>query len=74
MIQNGLSAGFIQPYNARIIIFVDGPEDLELHDDFDWGTEAIKAIDKWTKGEKTVTTHDWSKTQGVEEKGNLAAT
>ncbi|KAI5899268.1 uncharacterized protein SCHCODRAFT_02604665 [Schizophyllum commune H4-8] len=47
MIKNGISAGFIQPYNESIILFVDGPTDRSAHAAYDWGKAALDAIDEW---------------------------
>ena len=47
MIKNGIEAGFIQPYNESIILFVDGPADRAAHATFDWGKAALDAIDEW---------------------------
>ncbi|KAF5379889.1 hypothetical protein D9757_007191 [Collybiopsis confluens] len=51
MIQRAIDDGFIQSYNDRLIILVDGPQDLEQHEDYDWGSAALKAVESWRKGE-----------------------
>ena len=38
MVRNGVRAGFIPPSNEGLIRFVDGPEDMSAHEEFDWGT------------------------------------
>ncbi|KAG6906551.1 hypothetical protein DXG01_013237 [Tephrocybe rancida] len=47
LIENGIKEGYIHPENKRLIIFVDGPSRPDEHEDFDWGTAALDAIDKW---------------------------
>ncbi|KAE9398314.1 hypothetical protein BT96DRAFT_994939 [Gymnopus androsaceus JB14] len=76
MIQNALNDGFIQPYNVRLVTFVDGPEDLDEHESYDWGTAALRAIDDWKKG-KANAVYDWTKQNqldGTQAEGNLAVT
>ncbi|KIK54552.1 hypothetical protein GYMLUDRAFT_48684 [Collybiopsis luxurians FD-317 M1] len=68
MILRAIEDGFIQPFNVKLITFVDGPEDLELHEQYDWGTAALKAIEGWKKGEHKAF-YDWSKRMN----GNLAS-
>jgi hypothetical protein len=47
LVRNGIEAGFIPEANAALLVFVDGPEDLGLHDTFDWGSAALKAVKEW---------------------------
>jgi hypothetical protein len=47
LVKNGLREGFIQPYNERLIIFVDGPTDKQAHEEYDWGAAALQALDDW---------------------------
>jgi predicted Rossmann-fold nucleotide-binding protein len=47
LVRNGIEAGFIPEANADLLVIVDGPEDHSLHDTFDWGSAAIKAIEAW---------------------------
>ncbi|KAH8102959.1 hypothetical protein BXZ70DRAFT_1006140 [Cristinia sonorae] len=60
LVRNGISEGFIQPKNERLIQFVDGPSNHEEHEDFDWGSATLQALEKW----ETVIdsyTYDWTK-------------
>jgi len=47
LIRNGIENGFIQPRNESLIVFVDGPESIEEHDTFDWGTASMNALQSW---------------------------
>lgn len=47
LVKNGIAAGFIQPFNESIILYVDGPSDRSAHVTFDWGSAALEMIDKW---------------------------
>ena len=46
------------------MIFVDGPDDAQEHDTFDWGRAALAEIDRWEKG-KSNPLFDWSKKDSV---------
>uniref|UniRef100_A0A8H8CN46 Cytokinin riboside 5'-monophosphate phosphoribohydrolase n=1 Tax=Psilocybe cubensis TaxID=181762 RepID=A0A8H8CN46_PSICU len=50
LIKSSIDAGFIKPSSERLIQFIDGPENHEEHESFDWGTAAIEALDNWEKG------------------------
>lgn len=39
--------------------FVDGPEDPQEHETFDWGKAALEAIESWKHGENNPL-YDWS--------------
>jgi hypothetical protein len=56
--------GFIEPANERLVLFVDGPPNLlpdataipeenpewiKAHEEFDWGTAALEALDGWDR-------------------------
>ncbi len=58
LIQNGIAAGFIAPINEKIVVFVDGPADLEEHASFDWGSAALEAVDAWTWEAELI--YDWT--------------
>ncbi|KAF8871955.1 hypothetical protein CPB85DRAFT_1350947 [Mucidula mucida] len=58
LIQNGIAAGFIAPINEKIVVFVDGPADLEEHASFDWGSAALEAVDAWTWEAELL--YDWT--------------
>ena len=60
LIRNGIKAGFIQAQNEHLITFVDGPADMKEHEEYDWGTAALAALDKWEKSDRTYN-YDWSK-------------
>ena len=60
LIQNGISEGYINASNADLIVFVDGPTWHEEHENFDWGTAALQAIESWT-GDNIKPLFDWTK-------------
>lgn len=60
LIQNGVSEGFIRPKNQHLIRYVDGPEDLSLHETFDWGKATLDALDNW-QAVDAVVFYDWTK-------------
>lgn len=64
MIKKSIEAGFIRPCSERLVIFIDGPEDPQEHESFDWGGAALAAIDGWEKG-KSNPLFDWSKKDSV---------
>ncbi|KAL1744181.1 hypothetical protein HDZ31DRAFT_39246 [Schizophyllum fasciatum] len=47
LVKNGIAAGFIQPYNESIVLYLDGPADRSAHGTFDWGSAALEMINKW---------------------------
>lgn len=49
LIQNGVEDGLIQPHNASLVVFIDGPSEHDLHAEFDWGKAALEAIDEWRR-------------------------
>ena len=63
LIRNGVREGFIAPQNEQLIIFVDGPEDQSLHEDFDWGQAALAALDQWQDTRNPSLFYDWTKRQ-----------
>ncbi|KAL0580446.1 hypothetical protein V5O48_001600 [Marasmius crinis-equi] len=46
-IRTAIEDGFVESYNESLVVFVDGPEDKEEHETFDWGDAAISALDRW---------------------------
>jgi hypothetical protein len=50
LVKGSIDAGFIKPQHEQLIIFVDGPEDIKEHEDFDWGKAALEALDNWERG------------------------
>jgi len=54
LVRTGIEEGFIRPENEKLVIFVDGPEDYDKHETFEWGKAAIAALESWdtanTKG------------------------
>ncbi|KAF4615393.1 hypothetical protein D9613_002943 [Agrocybe pediades] len=50
LVKQSINAGFIHAANERLIIFVDGPEDHDEHESFDWGKAALEALDNWSPG------------------------
>jgi len=63
LIHSGIRAGFIQPQNENLIVFVDGPSSYDEHELFDWGGAGIKAIEGWHAG-TAVPLYDWSVRMG----------
>ena len=61
LVRNGIRQGFIQPQNERLVIFVNGPADLREHERFDWGKEALKAIDTWQYDKIYTLPFHWNK-------------
>jgi hypothetical protein len=64
LIHSAIRDGFIEPANTRLVLFVDGPPNLhpnttaipkedpewiKAHEEFDWGTAALKALDEWDR-------------------------
>lgn len=47
LIKNGIENGFIRPENGGLVVFVDGPADHAMHEDFEWGKAALEAINSW---------------------------
>jgi hypothetical protein len=64
-IQSGIKEGFIQPHNEHLVVFVDGPSDVNEHDAFDWGKAAIDALEEWDGGRVQSLPFDWKKEQVV---------
>ncbi|KDQ59633.1 hypothetical protein JAAARDRAFT_33208 [Jaapia argillacea MUCL 33604] len=62
LVRKGLEAGFIQPQNESLIVFVDGPSDHSDHQSFDWGSAALDAVDTWRREVSSKPQYDWSKT------------
>lgn len=61
LIGNGVKAGFINPDSANLVAFVDGPSNLAEHEQFDWGSAALHALDTWKRHPEAFTSYDWSK-------------
>ncbi|KAG6891322.1 hypothetical protein C0992_008776 [Termitomyces sp. T32_za158] len=73
LLENGINAGYINPNNRNLIVFVDGPSSLDEHEDFDWGTAALGAIDKWGgTGIKSI--FDWTLRRDGSSSGALCST
>ena len=68
-----MKSGFIQPTCHNMGIFVDGPSDLSEHESFDWGAEALRALDSWEREPSATFLYDWSKEtdSGGEEKTDM---
>lgn len=60
LVKMGVQAGFIQPQNADLVQFVNGPKDHAEHDTFNWGQAALEAIDGWAAPDKSGI-YDWTK-------------
>ncbi|GLB35072.1 putative possible lysine decarboxylase [Lyophyllum shimeji] len=73
LIQNGVKDGFIGPSNQRLIIFVDGPCHAE-HENFDWGTAALQAIEKWQGDSIKTQLFDWTKRKDGSSEATVRAT
>lgn len=58
LIENGIKEGYINPLNGRLITFVNGPDVLNEHENFDWGNAAINAIETW-EGVKAKNSYNW---------------
>ncbi|PPQ77527.1 hypothetical protein CVT25_011324 [Psilocybe cyanescens] len=50
LIKSGIDAGFIKPASERLIHFIDGPQNHEEHESFDWGKATLEALDNWERG------------------------
>ena len=61
LIRNGIREGFIKAENERLILYVDGPEDRNAHEDFDWGRAALETLDQWQSTRSTSLLYDWTK-------------
>ncbi|KAH8117451.1 hypothetical protein DFH11DRAFT_1575108 [Phellopilus nigrolimitatus] len=71
LIRNGVKAGFIQPSNENLVVFVDGPSDQSQHETFNWGEAALNALDSWNGDTRPIYSYDWSKKMGI--KGEVQA-
>jgi len=60
LIKNSIEGGYVRAENRGLIVFVDGPEDLDEHENFDWGNAGIKAIETWEKANVSPL-FDWTK-------------
>jgi len=74
LIKSSISHGFIKPVSESIIIFVDGPSDLALHEEFDWGAATIKALDEWKPVSAPALPFDWTKKKNGEQTDFLSST
>jgi hypothetical protein len=61
LIKSSVSFGFIKPESENIIVFVDGPEDRSLHEEFDWGSATVAALEEWEPKSITALPFDWTK-------------
>ncbi|KIK90730.1 hypothetical protein PAXRUDRAFT_831444 [Paxillus rubicundulus Ve08.2h10] len=61
LIKNGIREGFIRPQNEKLVVFVEGPADPDEHEDYDWGTAALKAIDAWEHDKVSTLPFHWTK-------------
>ncbi|TFK42704.1 hypothetical protein BDQ12DRAFT_289355 [Crucibulum laeve] len=75
LIKNSIEEGYIKPSSEHLIVFVDGPESLEEHDTYDWGTAGLKALDEW-QSDPEGPLFNWltNKDGEVSADGKLAAT
>jgi hypothetical protein len=60
-IRVAVEAGFVRKANVDLIIFVEGPADINEHEDFDWGTEVVKSLDEWKPTGWKGFGFDWTK-------------
>lgn len=75
MIQTAVDEGFVQPHNAALISFVNGPgpdASMEEHENFDWGRAAIKVIENW-KRDPGECPYDWTASRSGGEMDELDA-
>ncbi|KAF7441128.1 hypothetical protein PC9H_001477 [Pleurotus ostreatus] len=75
MIQTAVDEGFVQPHNAALVSFVNGPgpdASTEEHENFDWGRAAIKVIENW-KRDPGECPYDWTASRSGGEKDELDA-
>ena len=56
-----VEAGFINNVNIGFITFVDGPADEAEHEDYDWGSAVIEALENWKPVEWEGYGLDWTK-------------
>ncbi len=66
LIRNGVKEGFIASRNEQLIIFVDGPEDLAEHENFDWGKAALGVLEQWREegARSDDLLYDWTQRKG----------
>jgi len=62
LIQKAIEDGFVQPRNASLITFVDGPKDYREHETFDWGGGALEALKRWDKSKPFTLPYNWART------------
>jgi hypothetical protein len=75
LIQNGIKEGFIPPQNASLITFIDGPENPEDQESFDWGVAVIEALESWDKSQFISLDYNWtSRADGASAKEGLDST
>jgi len=53
LVDTSIDAGFISKADRRLITFVDGPNALEEHESFDWGSACLDALNTWEHGHST---------------------
>ncbi|KAH6918706.1 hypothetical protein BKA70DRAFT_1416685 [Coprinopsis sp. MPI-PUGE-AT-0042] len=73
LIKTSIEHGFIKPSSDKLIVFVDGPENIEEHGEFDWGSASLKAIEEW-QPEGYTPIFDWTKRANGETSDDMAST
>lgn len=73
LIKSGMDAGFIAKRNENLIVFVDGPSLRSEHENFDWGSAGVKAINDWNSTE-IIPLFDWSVRKGGQTVSPVEAT
>lgn len=73
LIHKGVEEGYIQSYNKDLIIFIDGPESPSEHENYEWGSVALKALDQWKRDPRGL--FDWTiRRDGTKASSTLSAT
>ena len=62
LLQKAIDDGFVQPRNASLIDFVDGPKDYKKHETFDWGGAALEALRSWDESKPFKLPFHWTRT------------
>lgn len=62
-IRVSVEAGFVRAENVQLITFLDGPTNIDEHDEFDWGAAVVKTLDEWKPTGWKGFGFDWSKTR-----------
>ncbi|KAF8654109.1 hypothetical protein AX16_003642 [Volvariella volvacea WC 439] len=72
LVQAGVDEGFIKRENQGLVIFVNGPENHDEHETFNWGEAALEAIENWKPDAHAM--FDWAvQRNGVMAKDGLSA-